>query len=82
MFNRGGVYIEARLEDRSLHMKEAGWREFHTEEMACAQRERHKVKSLADPRKLSKLRAVGAKGSQPGEVGQDTYDDHRLCKSQ
>ena len=54
--------IEARLEDRSHLTKEAGLRDFETEGMACAQRDRHKVKSVADSRKLSKFGVVGAKG--------------------
>lgn len=53
---------------------EAGLREFQIEAMACAQRERRNVKSMAYSRKLSEFRVVGAKGSQSGE-GEPGSDD-------
>lgn len=45
------------------------------------QRERHKVKSMAYSRKLSKFRVVGTKGSQSGE-GEPEKDDSQPCKPQ
>lgn len=54
-------------------------REFQTEAMTYAQREKH-IKSVAYSRKLSKFRVVGAKGSQSG--GGPGSDDSWPCKPQ